>query len=121
MTKTERQIIFLQDFCGLILQAKELNIKVIMFDFIRTAQQQAKRYTKGRRGIPGEKIITQCDGYKKKSKHQGKLAGDLAIIINGRITWNPDDGYKILGEIWKSMNHRWGGDFSFKDYCHFEA
>jgi len=119
MTKTEKQVIFLLDLCRLILRARELNINVIMFEFIRTATQQAKKYAKGR--AESGRIITYCDGYKKKSKHQDKFAGDLAIIKNGKITWHPGDGYKTLGEIWKGMGHRWGGYFSFKDYCHFEV
>lgn len=118
MTNTEKRAIFIRDASILVARATELGISLIVIEFYRSPQNQARRYARGRTK-PG-RIITYCDGYKKKSKHQFRLAWDIAILIDGQITWNPLHGYNILGNIWKQMGHTWGGDFSFKDYCHFE-
>lgn len=56
----------------------------------------------------------------KNSVHTKKLARDLFLMKDGKITWNPED-YRPLGEKWKSMDERarWGGDFKNRDAVHF--
>lgn len=56
----------------------------------------------------------------KNSVHTKKLARDLFLLIDGAITWNPDD-YAPLGAEWKRRDPdaRWGGDFRNRDAVHF--
>lgn len=107
-------------------------IKISPYDFsitqgIRTAKEQNKLYQQGRT-TPG-KIVTNCDGYKIKSNHQIKSdglghAGDIAVLINNRITWN-ENYYKEVAMtariLMQKYNVEWGGDWkNFKDLPHFE-
>ena len=107
-------------------------IKISPYDFsitqgIRTAEEQNKLYQRGRT-VPG-KIVTNCDGYKLKSNHQTKddglgHAGDLAVLINNKITWE-EKYYKEVAIsariLMRKYNIEWGGDWkNFKDLPHFE-
>ena len=54
-----------------------------------------------------------------QSKHCDRLAIDLNLFIDEK----PAQGehYAPLGDKWKSLGGRWGGDFEgFPDYGHFE-
>lgn len=122
------------------------SLKVSMIDFgisvgYRSPQEQQELYKSGR-SKPG-KILTNCDGYSKKSKHNStpSLAFDVAVYINGTLSW--DEKYYIylggvitataarlynLGRIKHRL--RWGGNFdsdadimergSFVDLPHYE-
>ena len=54
------------------------------------------------------------------SNHTRKLAIDLFLSIDGRVTWNLQD-YQKLGDYWKAQHElcRWGGDFRTRDGVHF--
>lgn len=88
----------------------------------RSVEEQQEHYAKGRTK-PG-KIITYCDGVKKKSKHNSlpSKAFDFAIKKDGKVTWDE----KYYASAWaffrkKGLNVRWGGDFSkLKDLPHVE-
>ena len=62
----------------------------------RTPEYQNELYQQGRTK-PGE-IITNCDGYKIKSKHNEfpSHAFDIAIFVDGLLTWNKNY-YKAVG------------------------
>ena len=107
-------------------------LKISPYDFsisqgVRTAEEQNKLYQQGRT-IKG-KIITNCDGYKSKSKHQVKEdgfghAGDIAILVDGKVTWE-EKYYKEVARagriLMQKYNVEWGGDWKkFKDLPHFE-
>ena len=107
-------------------------LRISPYDFsisqgVRIAEEQNKLYQQGRT-VPG-KVITNCDGYKIKSKHQAKAdgfgyAGDIAILINGKATWE-EKYYKEVAnvgrELMEKYNIEWGGDWKkFKDLPHFE-
>ncbi len=115
-----------------ILFLNEL-IKISRYDFIvtcgtRTAKYQNKLYQKGRT-LPGKKV-TNCDGYRFKSKHQIKkdgygYAADIVILINRRINWDIHLSKELVDKqvraLMKKRNIEWGGDWkSFKDYPHFQ-
>lgn len=107
-------------------------LKISPYDFsisqgVRTAEEQNKLYQQGRT-VPG-KIITNCDGYKSKSKHQVKedgfgYAGDIAILVDGKVTWEEKYYEQIANvgrELMKKYNIEWGGNWkNFKDLPHFE-
>ena len=56
-------------------------------------------------------------------QHQKRLAIDLFLFIDGKVTWRPED-YKFMGDFWESIRpeNRWGGNFAgFVDAVHFET
>ena len=55
-----------------------------------------------------------------RSKHNSKLAVDFNVFVDGRYTTKREH-YEPLGEYWKLLGGRWGGDFvGFEDSGHFE-
>ncbi|WP_231101100.1 M15 family metallopeptidase [Streptobacillus moniliformis] len=100
---------------------------------VRTAEYQNKLYQQGRT-IKGN-IVTNCDGYIKKSNHQIKSSGyghaiDICLYIPNET--NIEKLYDVskltaIANVFKKfaidrgLNVSWGGDWkSFKDYPHFE-
>ena len=107
-------------------------LKISPYDFsisqgVRNAEEQNKLYQQGR--TTSGKIITNCDGYEKKSKHQVKAdgfgyAGDIAILVDGKATWE-EKYYKEVARagrvLMQKYNVEWGGAWKkFKDLPHFE-
>lgn len=67
--------------------------------------------------------VTQTKGF--QSFHQYGLAADCAFMKNGRLMTDPSNpwtmkGYKLMGEVAKSVGLVWGGNWTFKDYGHTE-
>lgn len=67
--------------------------------------------------------VTQAKGF--QSFHQYGLAADCAFMKNGKLMTDPSDpwtlkGYKLMGEVAKSVGLVWGGNWTFKDYGHTE-
>lgn len=86
----------------------------------RTVAEQQKLYAQGRT-TPGA-IVTQIDGVRKKSNHNLSPARaiDVAVLIQGKITWN-EASYAPLGELAKRYGLVWGGSWvGFKDMPHLE-
>jgi hypothetical protein len=54
------------------------------------------------------------------SNHCKKLAIDLFLSIDGKVTWDMQP-YENLGDCWKELHElcRWGGDFKNRDGVHF--
>ena len=126
MTTTEKRSEFLRKI-GLFLTRIFLldefdpesgKYRLICSCFDRTAGEQRKLYDQGR--IKPGKIVTECDGIRKKSKHQPWLAMDFVIIdvLAGLPIWDASAPYGELGEIWESFGGKWGGRFG--DLGHFE-
>ena len=107
-------------------------LKISPYDFsisqgVRSAEEQNKLYQQGR--TTSGKIITNCDGYKIKSKHQIREdglghAGDIAVLIDGKAIWE-EKYYKEVARagrvLMQKYNIEWGGDWEkFKDLPHFE-
>ena len=92
----------------------EADIDYILTCTRRTQAEQDALYAQGRTK-PGN-IVT----WTRKSKHIDGTAFDIAILKNGKITWNPGD-YTKAGEIGRAVGLVWGGDFkTSKDRPHFE-
>jgi len=77
-----------------------------MGEVLRT-KEQAEIYARTGKGI-------------LNSVHRKKLAADIFLSIDGKVTWNRED-YKPIGDKWKSLHPlaRWGGDFKRRDAFHF--
>lgn len=83
----------------------------------RTAEEQHTLWLKGRDAsgnvIDQSQVVTNCDGYKKLSNHQGGNAFDLTFAdANGNPYW-PTDPVRWfgLGQIAESCGLSWGGRF----------
>jgi len=86
----------------------------------RTAEEQYALYIKGRFGNPG-RVVTNADGFVRKSNHQGGRAVDCTFLdlkekphwpeptrdAQGRIT----GPWALYGKRAKALGLRWGGDF----------
>ena len=85
----------------------------------RSEEEQQVLYAQGRTK-PGAKV-TQIDGITQKSNHNyhPSRALDFAVSFLGKVSWSPLD-YEPVGVIAKNHGLVWGGDWSFKDYCHLE-
>lgn len=105
----------------------DLGMRTAGIDYIltctkRSQEEQNALYAQGRTA-PG-KVVT----WTLKSKHIDGRAFDIAIMINGKICWNPtldadNDGvseYTEAGLIGESVGLRWGGRFKSPDAPHFE-
>lgn len=105
----------------------------LIVDGVRSAKRQNEIYQEGRtkKGI----ILTNCDGYIEKSKHQLKEDGygyavDIGIYnpkLEGKIDWGNINALRIVVNHIKTIcaKHRikisWGGEWkNFKDYPHLE-
>jgi len=120
MTNTEKRIKFLNMLSRLLGYAQFKNYNFFIFRFHATPQQQNALYQQGRTK-PG-KIVTNCDGYKKKSDHQYWLAVDLVEFENGKCNWNFNGAYADLAWYWTQvLGGDWGGnwDVVFLDIYHF--
>lgn len=95
---------------------KEAGINYILTNTLRTQKEQDDLYKQGRDpGHPGP-IVT----WTRKSKHVEGKAFDIAIVKNGKISWNPKD-YMEIGKIGMEAGLSWGGAWAkSKDYPHFE-
>ena len=98
-----------------LIELDDLALSLTLIDFghpdyagLRDAEEQLILYKRG---------VSQCDGYKKVSKHQSGKALDFYAYVNGRASWDPEHlaiiatayfqaasilGYKIRwGGLWK--------------------
>lgn len=80
---------------------------------IRTKEEQQKLFDEGK-------------SQTLNSRHLTGKAVDIAVFVNGKVTWDINN-YKIVAEHIKSVANKlgipivWGGDWTtFKDGPHFE-
>jgi peptidoglycan L-alanyl-D-glutamate endopeptidase CwlK len=104
-------------------EMKQARIDYIVTCTLRTQIEQNALYEQGRTK-PG-KIVT----WTRNSNHIKGTAFDIAIMVNGKILWNPSldadgDGiaeYTEAGIIGEKVGLTWGGRFIGKtDAPHFE-
>jgi hypothetical protein len=90
----------------------------IVTETIRTVERQRELYAQGRTA-PG-KIVTQCDGVSKRSRHQSGEAADVCPRVDGRIDWTRRDLFDRWGSIAEASGLVWGGRFKAYDGPHVE-
>lgn len=85
----------------------------------RTYEEQDKLYEIGRRGIPGEKIVTNARG--GQSNHNFGIAWDIGVFTGGQ--YHPESAeYGACGVIGRNLGLGWGGDWtSIQDRPHYEV
>ena len=93
---------------------KAKNIPYIVTCTFRSQLEQDALYEQGR-SKPGQ-IVT----WTRKSRHTDREAFDIAILVNGKISWKPGD-YLEAVKIGKAVGLDAGGAWvKSKDYPHFE-
>ncbi len=107
MNLNEKQAVFCYNICSFVVRCKdELGIDLIGAEYFRTPEQ-AKIYAKSGKGIAN-------------SNHRKKLAWDLFVCKNGKVSWAAEE-YDACGALWKTCHPlaRYGGDFKGRDRVHF--
>jgi peptidoglycan L-alanyl-D-glutamate endopeptidase CwlK len=103
---------------GVILEAQARDINLRVTDAYRAIDEQNADYQKGRRGIPGEGIVTHARG--GYSYHNYGLAFDVVQMVDGMPVY-ADTPYDTIGGIGKKWGFEWGGDWpDFLDMPHFQ-
>ena len=104
------------------LQHKYAEFKALMeqagIDFIvtctyRSQEEQDRLWAQGRT-VPGKRAT-----WTRSSRHTARTAFDIAIVKNGKVTWDVRDYFKP-GEIAKGIGLTWGGSWKKPDYVHFQ-
>ena len=114
-----------------VLQQKLLKLETIAFTQgykigigygYRTPQFQNNLYRIGRRGIKGEKIVTNLTGAQSKHSKNPSQAVDLVVYNRkGQITYNwKDFNFNLIGVWARQVGLTWGGNWAIKDYLHLE-
>ena len=108
-----------QTACNLFKEeCKKANLNVCITQTLRDAEYQNSLYQQGRTK-PGS-IVTNCDGYKNKSNHQGGYAWDICLNVKGK-EYSDSSFFEKCGAIARKLGITWGGDWkSFRDTLHFE-
>ena len=97
---------------AVVMKAK--GIGYIVTCTYRSPEEQSALYEQGR-SKPG-KIVT----WTRKSRHTDREAFDIAILVNGKISWKPED-YLEAVKIGKAVGLDAGGAWTkSKDWPHFE-
>jgi hypothetical protein len=97
-----------------LLAMNALGFPMMVTDGARTLEQQQALYAVGRRGKPGEKIVTNADGVRVKSNHQlkddgfGHAADCTFVDEGGKPTWDDDLPWTAYGECCRAVGLRWG-------------
>jgi len=119
MTLRETQSEFIIDVAKLIFWANDNGYKLTGGELYRTKNQQFLYYYGFNLLFDGFLKLVKGKRRSKtmSSKHLNRLAIDLNLFINGRLTYNRED-YKPLGEYWESLNPKnvWGGRFDDTDH-----
>ena len=104
-----------------IKACEDAGLKIKIIQTLRDAQYQNSLYQQGRTtGVKG-KTVTNCDGYKKQSNHQGGLAWDsVPIDDKGNILWKDNAKFKQMADIAIKLGIRAGYYWKMVDPPHFE-
>lgn len=117
-------------------ELKNLGVeKVAISETKRNLVVQMAYYSRGRMSIPDVKKMyeaaglytptdTECQTQNTqtlKSKHIEGKAIDFVPVKDGKLWWNaPVEVWNIMGNLGKEYGFKWGGDWEWKDYPHFE-
>lgn len=106
---------------GRVLRMVELaradGYELLVTQGFRSIDEQNRLYAQGRTR-PG-KIVTNARG--GQSKHNFGKAVDVAVLVNGEITWAESVYKKTVGKYAAQVGIEWGGNWKkFKDYPHVQ-
>ncbi len=102
---------------AIIALAASEGFTLIVTNGYRSNAEQDALYRIGRRGIKGERVVTNARG--GQSNHNRREAVDFAFVVKGEISWN-EKLYLNIGRWAKQVGLNWGGNWRFKDLPHVE-
>jgi len=127
-SKNKTRLLFFLKLSALIIYGWSQKLYIYPYSIYRSAEEQNRLYQTGRGLNDFRAIITNKDGYKKKSTHQFWRAADILILDdNLKGDWSTYEKYLKLGLFWEKLGGTWGyrwyerGETSFRDYYHFEV
>lgn len=97
------------------LELRGIEVMVAPDGGLRTVRRQQYLYSLGRTR-PGA-IVTNCDGVKRKSKHQSGRAAD--IVFRSK-PWDSNHPWDAIGEEAERVGLVWGGTWKMRDLPHVE-
>lgn len=91
----------------------------------RSSNKQQDLYRIGRRGVVGEKTVTQIDGVTKRSRHNFFPAQAIDVCVDsdpgpGKVAVWDRHSYEPLGPLAAEFGLVWGGNWHIDDYPHLE-
>lgn len=93
-------------------EVEKVGIKIKLTQTLRDAEYQNQCYKKG---------LSNCDGYKNKSRHQSGNAWDVVIVnVDGTLNWTDMKLYKKIADIAVKLGITAGYFFKMVDAVHFE-
>ena len=99
------------------VRATPVGVHPIITQGYRTFEESDKLYQQGRT-TPGEIVSNAKAG---SSYHNYGCAIDFCLLINGKESWNVDENWMTVVNIFKSHGFEWGGNWkSIKDYPHLQ-
>ncbi len=100
----------------LVIEAKLANTPILITQGLRTFEEQNELYKKGRRGIKGEKIVTNAKG--GQSFHCWGVAFDICFLVGNKASYTGN--WNKIGVLGEKLGLEWGGRWkSFPDRPHF--
>lgn len=103
-----------QKACNLFMaECKRQGLNILITETYRSQERQNYLYAQGRTRA-GKKVT-----WTKNSRHTSRRAWDICKNIKGE-EYSDKDFFKKCGEIARSFNITWGGDWKTPDTPHFE-
>jgi hypothetical protein len=101
---------------------------IVIFPFFwRSGLAQDRLHQIGRRGVPGEKIVTNARGGEswhnvERDGCPASLAFDFALMTADGQRYLPDDHplWTVAGEIGERLGLTWGGRWKMHDASHLQ-
>ncbi len=90
---------------------------------VRTAEYQHNLYLQGRDSAHPGRIVTNCDGYKVKSRHQAAQDGlgrAIDCCFEGLDPFGIKQPWRAYGAFVEAQGLTWGGRFKLVDLDHAE-
>lgn len=91
----------------------QAHIDFIVTCTYRSQEEQDMLYAQGRT-VPGRRVT-----WTRHSKHNERKAFDIAVVKNGKISWDEPD-YNEPGAIGEDIGLIWGGRWKSPDRPHFQ-
>jgi hypothetical protein len=96
---------------------RQRGIQIEVVQGLRTHAEQDRLFAQGR-SKSGKRVTNARGG---QSNHNYGTAVDVAPSKDGKIDWDDDDAFEVIGQEGKSLGLEWGGDWrTFVDRPHLQ-
>jgi len=121
MSENQNQWYFLRDVASLIGYAANFRGVMLTGGDLYQDNSWHKRYSEHTlERVTG--LVTYKTPHLKSGQHPRRKAIDLNLFVDGHYVTHDHEVWYELGDHWKRLDrpNRWGGDFTNRDYNHFE-